>query len=820
MTIFLLLIYNSLPAQNFSGLQNKQLSKIQQLNTYVGTAGLEGKIEKVVVTGDWENKAALQIFYTGYENAFIQLRVLEANKEELKEVNKLTFDLSETESPLQLELLLSESMPETARKESYFLEIKLSKTRSSFTGIFYFFEFNKEWKKYINPENMVVEVKPRPIGTAASLKEEEKVIIPPRVIYPAIMQQVTLQPNATQVNSGNSGNRSIRVTPPPSNSVNRSVRVAPPPSNSGNRRAATVTTRREVPTLDGTWINKDPNTRSITKVIISNQGRTIRVFGKCSPKDCDWGEKPVSVVVAGSKYRAVYDQGSATSNLNLTLAQNSLSIQNNRTYKDNRAPLNETHTFQKNASPVLVAMPIHQVRHTGFNLALDKKEIDKGAQGPSNMGISLWEELRADVDFSYPTEITNVQLNIFPDKNPASGVYYYVPAQYNLGWNEDNGFKFRMLYGTATGSEAGNVRMAATLSPDISSKEIEFIKELLVAYLSHDPSQKLQTLRLLPLEETPQISFPAALHSQYEIPADKVSVNITSSIQDPIDVSWVSNPLIKEQMQVALLENVGIQGIMTLNPQSEDIPNQLIPVNIKLGDPYTLGRFNLRPNDWRKEKWQNKTPYPLKLKRLHMLLIEKEGNRATPFIYSWDLDGTEVPPKASVQFDDDLVPQWLDKTDKAKRIWIEYAVVNCEDCNNGVIQSITGGTTGSDVKNITFENFDVLQKTGARFLQIQVRSLQGDPKGKKLVEFPALRIGEDQKGFTTGPLYVPQGQLADFEYLLTLIMPDGQAVRADRWMKSPDLELYLGDYVLEQVFDNLPGTITENDADPTDPDDQ
>ena len=803
--VCVLLFFHPLSAQNFSGLLNKQLNKIQHLNTYVGTAGLEGEIEKVLVTGDWENKASLQIFYTGFENAFIQIRVLEASKEELKEVKKLTYDLSEKASPLQTDLLLNENFPETDQKESLFLEVKLSKTRNSFTGIFYFFEFKKAWKKHINPENMVVEIKPRPIGTAASLKAEEKVIVPTRVIYPAIMKEAKLHTYAR---------------PAPSKTVvKKSTHVAQTPSNKVITNPTINTTGSAASTFDGTWVNKDANTRSITKVVVSNQGKTIRVFGKCSPQDCDWGEKPVTFVSA-NKYRAVYDQNFATSILNLSLAQNILTLQNTRTYKDNRAAGNETLTFQKAGNTLIIAQPAKHVRYTGFNLALDKKDIDKGAEGPSNQGISLWEELRADVDFNYPTEITNVQLNIFPDKNPASGVYYYVPAQYNLGWNEDNGFKFRILYGTATGSDAGNVRMAATLSPDISNKEVEFIRELLEAYLASDPSRKVQKLRLLPLEETPQLSFPAALHSQYEIPADKVSVNITSSIQDPIDVSWVSNTVIKEQMQVALLENVGIQGVMILNPESEAIPDQLIPVNIKLGDPYTLGRFNLRPNDWRTEKWRNNTPYPLKLKRLHMLLIEKEGSRATPFVYSWDLYNTEVPPKASVSFDDALIPKWLDKSNRAKRIWIEYAVVNCEDCNKEVIHSITGGTTGSDVKNITFENFDVLQKTGARFLQIQVRSLQGDPRGKKLVEFPALRVGEDQKGFTTGPLYIPQGQAADFEYLLTLIMPDGQAIRADRWMKSTDLELFLGTYVLEQAFDEMPIVITENDADPIDADGQ
>lgn len=54
--------------------------------------------------------------------------------------------------------------------------------------------------------------------------------------------------------------------------------------------------------MDGTWVNDDPNTRSITKVeinfpcndVVLNGRRiilpdTIRVYGSCHPTDCNWG---------------------------------------------------------------------------------------------------------------------------------------------------------------------------------------------------------------------------------------------------------------------------------------------------------------------------------------------------------------------------------------------------------------------------------------------------------------------------------------------------------------------------------------------------
>ena len=42
----------------------------------------------------------------------------------------------------------------------------------------------------------------------------------------------------------------------------------------------------------GNWVNTDPNTRGITRLVISSAGSNrlnIQVFGKCRPTDCDWG---------------------------------------------------------------------------------------------------------------------------------------------------------------------------------------------------------------------------------------------------------------------------------------------------------------------------------------------------------------------------------------------------------------------------------------------------------------------------------------------------------------------------------------------------
>jgi len=57
----------------------------------------------------------------------------------------------------------------------------------------------------------------------------------------------------------------------------------------------------------GNWVNVDPNTRGMTRLLIERQsatGASFHGFGKCHPRDCDWGETAASLT--GEVLRGVY----------------------------------------------------------------------------------------------------------------------------------------------------------------------------------------------------------------------------------------------------------------------------------------------------------------------------------------------------------------------------------------------------------------------------------------------------------------------------------------------------------------------------------
>ncbi len=108
----------------------------------------------------------------------------------------------------------------------------------------------------------------------------------------------------------------------------------------------------------GEWINIDPNTRGVTKVIITQEDDlSIKAFGKCSPNDCHWGPEklhPISASVTTNANFipfdyciAIWDKGLALLGLKLKVTSGpipELHVENFNIYKDGSAR-NNHHEF-------------------------------------------------------------------------------------------------------------------------------------------------------------------------------------------------------------------------------------------------------------------------------------------------------------------------------------------------------------------------------------------------------------------------------------------------------------------------------------------
>ncbi len=454
---------------------------------------------------------------------------------------------------------------------------------------------------------------------------------------------------------------------------------------------------------------------------------------------------------------------------------------------------------QKTA-PVVRALPAssRMLQLSRFEFGLGNGITDKSGRGPGGATFDLLEGLRTDVGLSRDA-LMRISTRVFQDQNPASGIFYFLPQAYTVEWTPEDGYGLRMLYGAATeAGAAGDVMMAARLDAGVDTGEIALAASLLRAYQARHPEVKFTELRPLPIDKAPELSLAGDLQHQYEIPADKVAIDAISDVLGEVDVSWVTDTVTKENLQLALVEDVGLNGNLTFAPAGGGLGPQAIPVRIRLADALTLGTI-----PWlRGQPWRNDRPYPVRLRYLHALLIENQ----VPVVYSWNLDGATVPPLASAEIEPSVVPSWLDG--RAARMWIEYTPVEaCEPCDQQVIAAITGGVTSLGASQITFHTITPLADLGAYEIAVTVRSRYFDPRTRQMQTKPALPLNADNQDFTLGPIYLVNRQPGEsvpgdplFEYQLEVAMPDGSSHRATSWVAADDLRVLIGRLQAEQAL--------------------
>jgi hypothetical protein len=114
----------------------------------------------------------------------------------------------------------------------------------------------------------------------------------------------------------------------------------------------------------GTWLNADANTRGITRIEIRvhDSKADVRVWGKCSPQDCDWGWTPANSY-ADSHLTANYRSSNIVRDLTLTMTNRmTLKVRVRTQYTDNsgRPTRGATYTFRRILTPT--GQPLKPVR--------------------------------------------------------------------------------------------------------------------------------------------------------------------------------------------------------------------------------------------------------------------------------------------------------------------------------------------------------------------------------------------------------------------------------------------------------------------------
>jgi hypothetical protein len=434
-----------------------------------------------------------------------------------------------------------------------------------------------------------------------------------------------------------------------------------------------------------------------------------------------------------------------------------------------------------------------------FPFGVKPEDAQKGAQGPSATPIELLEGLSTeDIDIN-PARLLSIASSIYPDKTPNLGVFYYHPRSYHLEWSPENGHGMRILYGAAsTAGAAGDVLMAARLQSGLDFSEVQLATELLRAYQRRNKSTVVPVLRPLPLQKDGLDVSLASVLGQYSIPKEKIAITGLSDVLGEIEVSWVTDPVTKENLQLALAQDVGVNGMVAFVAAGGALAPQ-VPIAIQLADRDSFGRVRWNRSDG----YRNNTPYPVRLRYLHALVIDPNSN--LPLLYTWSLGNVEVAPRSAVEWDAAKVPAWIDT--EAKRVWVDYGVVQtCDACDRQVLDTITGGVTSVAAEQITFHTITPLADVGGYEITARLRSKYFDPKDRALLQKTVV-LKADGQDFTVGPVYSGAAVAGEplFEYQLDLTMPDGSSHKGTRWIASESLRVLVGRSQLEQSIGTLPG---------------
>ena len=437
--------------------------------------------------------------------------------------------------------------------------------------------------------------------------------------------------------------------------------------------------------------------------------------------------------------------------------------------------------------------------------------VDREAQGPSRRMVNLEQALdfeiprelrRAHDDFSVLSHVLNLSPEIYPDVNPASGVYYFAPYAYHMAWDGEEGFGMGTLYGAS--GEAG---MYTYLQPGIrpGSAEMELAEQLVQLYALEN-ELPFTALRPLPVAGSSAENLAEAVRLQN---IERIVVKELDGPLDRVRLEWISDALDAQQIKQRMTRDA-ISGQITLSIREGELES--LPVNALLdpNDPRTYGKPTYSPDQTAaggssptrlsrnggRFNWTNSLPYPVTLKFLNVLMGDFK-------VYPWHLNGQRVEQGQVAQIDAEVIPNWVLENGF---FWVDYSVEACEACDDAVFESFASALTQRKQVDIVLESFGVLEALEARRMTVQVRSRYTGPSTtlEEPVVFGApVTFNADDEVHGVGPLYVPAttnnpGVL--FEYRITLTMDDGRPLESDVWIPVRRLEEGIGTHQACQAF--------------------
>ena len=438
---------------------------------------------------------------------------------------------------------------------------------------------------------------------------------------------------------------------------------------------------------------------------------------------------------------------------------------------------------------------IYTVLGDGNVRAADDEEEAPEAEGPNILPIDL--NFATAGAGGVASEVVNINKSIYADKNTAVGHHYYYPREYELGYSpEDGKVDLNVTYGVTEENQAGRIIVTATLRPKIRTRDLAVVANQLDAqYRTTGSPRRVATLQALPLEELPRVNFDQL--TLFNVGVENTILEAPSDLEGDIKIIFITERI--EEFMEILMSKEGLSGKVFLKPRGLDEIS--VPFYIRVNSAETFGHLDLKGTPWRTD-WANPLAYPIKLGYLHALRYDgpSKGYR----VYSYKADGAVIPPGRAVNFDHLRVPARADNDDAVERIWLDYSIVDCEDCDDAMKDKIMGSVEQYAVaapEQIELDVFTPITESIGR-LRVGLRSTQTTPSGDEMRELAEVTISENNVVLPAGKLYGKNGAVS-YEYQLRAYTPAGVAYLSD-WIASDAKTLVIGAHQMDQHLPEFP----------------
>jgi len=719
----------------------------------MGDGGAEGNVSKVTVIKETERSLKVDIEFTGFRQRDLSVRVANSDREPIRDIEAFTQRIADGETKIQAELTLQDGLDEGFETLSPFLLIEVKRPNGGMTVRERYFALNKTWSVAIAPENLLVSVKPAPVG--ASIDFVRKIKQPPQGEKVLVPRTVIQQPGSVITKD-----------------IGKTVMVTPAASQSNLRTQMTPQRLQLNPELtrkllQGSAATQSERTLETSTPSTQSSDDTPKLMMDMSAIRLNDVQRMEMMrdVTASRDVVAVTDLPSFYTAIDPSVFE----------YQRAQPPQPPTSTEPTNT--------VSNIELPVFDLVATEPGID----------VSL-------------SSVLGIHRQVLPDANANSGIYYYIPDRYQLDYDRDvggaDGLAFRISYATLSeGADTSSaIRMAMTMTSPLDGNGIAIARALLEKYAASRSDVKFSELRRLPLADMPQFNFTDSL--QGDVDDANIRVVGFSDFLEGLTVTWIMDEISAQNVRQQLsdiVQTVSGQAFFPLPSSGEPIA-MAVPAEISLADPEVYRAITFE----RGTNLRNNSPLPVRLKYIHALVLAADGG---PRIYSWSLNNESVPAQAQVAFDLADLPAAID--DAADRIWIEYGLdSSCSNCVTDILNTVLRSSVWPDTSSLTVAPLPSLFRDGVAEVTMQLRSRFLDPNDRTLQSAPPLFLRDGGGSQEVKPLFVSDATDPDtgetwplYEYKLSVALETGEIIEGQNWIASTPVtseRLTPGSFQLEQ----------------------